>query len=364
MASIRHILVAIAAATLSVPAGAAQAGEAIAPATVSVQTAIRLPGTSGDEVVLAPSTYTVEAIGTFGLRITGADGTSRTIHATAHKVDARPDHASAVLAVRPDGEHLVLTLPSGLELDAAGTVEGIRSRAVAPITTVRAPVAATPVPVFIPPPAPPIVTAPVTVKPPVNPVNYDICSGLSNTPPPALIPMGAPGAPVYSSTPAAISKVIPLSFAPGATVTICGKGLGIIPQDNYSPTYVNPFPGTIVDVSTLHLVAGYFVRLQAGVQDPNAWDNDTRIQAVNPMVSASGDRIVFTAGAPFEPTLDCDHNVSSNCFSGNNGLFLDPVSPYASWAPLVWQSSYSGPLDLEQWGVGLVIGPSLTWHSP
>jgi len=170
---------------------------------------------------------------------------------------------------------------------------------------------------FFPPPPPPV--SPVPPPPP---------PGSSPPPPPPTPPPSDPcAAPVRGSGSVQISAVLPRTFRQGDRITVCGSQLSMASlQDSYADSADAP---SLSSPST-----ALFVLI-----------GPRSLMATDVVVSESGDRMVFTAGALYERTeATKDFDV------------LIPVRPM----PRRWQGEFAVRL---QSGAVTTRGPNVGWSS-
>jgi hypothetical protein len=141
-----------------------------------------------------------------------------------------------------------------------------------------------------------------------------------------------------------ISKVVPAAFSQGDVVTVCGSNLfQAFLGDSYTEIRQTQ---VVLNVSQLQLKPGNFIAV-----------GSKKIEARNMSISASGDRIVFTAGDPYETYTACLNSPQINCSTQQGVTFyLNPLpQPY---------QPISGALTIPLKGVRQVAqGPSVTWQA-
>jgi hypothetical protein len=146
---------------------------------------------------------------------------------------------------------------------------------------------------------------------------------------------------VFDAT-VAIGRVVPTSFSTGDMVTVCGTNLfQVVLLDAYKDAFDN-------QVSPAQ--AGSFIEI-GGKFYPTYFATTLSIQAFDPTVSPSGDRITFRVGKSFLPGLQQ---------GGGGYLFPTGGSEFATPA------TASGTLLLRYKGASAqnrVIGPVVTWSS-
>ncbi len=145
---------------------------------------------------------------------------------------------------------------------------------------------------------------------------------------------------VYDPT-ATITRVVPAAFSVGDVVTVCGASLFDASfADVYSPGPVTGVP----QMSQVIKQTGSFVRLGDGY-----W-----LEALNPAVSPTGDRITFQAGGVDTTARACNGFASCSTLAG--------ITDFAAGFPKR-PSSVSGAIKVRLTGVNRsVSGPSVTWQ--
>jgi hypothetical protein len=158
-----------------------------ATASVVIDTAVHFQTADGSDTVLGSGRYTVESNAGQGLRVSSANGTSISLPATTATHDEKlVAPRASIVSVGEDERHLVLLLPDGEQLQAIGSLSGVRSRGVArPSASLT----------MAPAPAP-IIQAPI-IQAPIAPVQAPIAA-----------PLGAPRNPIYPAAGPAPTGVV------------------------------------------------------------------------------------------------------------------------------------------------------------
>ena len=140
-----------------------------------------------------------------------------------------------------------------------------------------------------------------------------------------------------------ISRVFPATFSEGDQVTICGRGLSMVRfVENYQPKASGP------------LEAGNFIE----IGDEN-YKLGLKLQVFAPAKTASGDRITFIAGGPFEVVYQPVNGAST---PGEKAYSLVPVERHIARGAA---NGLRGELRLSLTPSGYappkVSGPVVTW---
>jgi len=104
----------------------AWAADSNASPTVSLTQAVHFMDAKGQDLVVGPGEYRVEAAGKSGLTLTPADGKEPII--IQGQAGSVKTPAALSVPVNENEHHVVLLLPKGKTIDVAGSPSGVRSR--------------------------------------------------------------------------------------------------------------------------------------------------------------------------------------------------------------------------------------------